>query len=64
MNIDFLIEKSCWIFFSGTSGMLYWSQTCPNRPGLSIAPTPERFGHVHAEKDIIKRGRSQLLQNP
>ena len=25
----------------------YWSKTCSNRSGLSIAPTPDRFGHVH-----------------
>jgi len=41
--------------FSGTSGISYWSKTCLNRPGLSIAPTPDRFGLLQAIKDDIKK---------
>ena len=58
------IEKSCSKFFSGTSGISYCSKTCSNRPGLSIAPTPDRFGHVQAIKDTIKKSGSWWLQNP
>ena len=35
--------------FSETSGMQRWSKTCSNRSGLSIAPTPDRFGHLHVK---------------
>ena len=49
------IEKSCSKFFSGTSGISYCSKTCSSRPGLSIAPTPDRFGHVQAMKDITEK---------
>ena len=41
--------------FSGTSGISYCSKTCSSRPGLSIAPTPDRFGHVQAMKDITEK---------
>ena len=42
-------------FFSGTSGISYCSKTCSSRPGISIAPTPDRFGHVQAIKDTIEK---------
>ena len=41
--------------FSGTLGISCCSKTCFSRPGLSIAPTTDRFGHVHAIKDTIKK---------
>ena len=40
--------------FSETLGISYCSKTCSNRPGLSSAPTADRFGHVEAIKDTIK----------
>ena len=54
MNIFWLqtIKKSCSKFFSETS---YCSKTCSSRPGLSIAPTLVRFGHVQTIKDTIKK---------
>ena len=48
--------------FSGTSGISYCSKTCSSRPGLSIAPTPDLFGHVQAKEDTIKK--RGLPQNP
>ena len=49
------IKKSGLKFFSGTLGISYCSKTCSKRSGLSIAPTPNRFGHVQAKNDTIEK---------
>ena len=41
--------------FSGTSGISHCSNSCSNRPGLSIKPTPDRFEHVQAKIDTIEK---------
>ena len=41
--------------FSGASGMSYRSKTCSNQSGLSIAATPNWFGHVQAKNGTIEK---------
>ena len=43
--------------FSEDSEIWHVSKTCSNRPGLSIAPTPEWSGHVQAKILIILKKR-------
>jgi len=41
--------------------MYYVSETCSNRSGLSMAPTPERFGLVQAKIFVnFQNGRPSL----
>ena len=49
------IEKSFVKFFSGSSGISYWSKACSGRSGLSIAPTLDRFGRVQVKNDTIEK---------
>ena len=52
---DDKLSKSRARNFLETSGISYCSKTCSSRPGLSIAPTLVRFGHVQTIKDTIKK---------
>ena len=56
-------EKSLVKSFSGSLGILYWSKTCSDRSGLSIAPTLDRFGVVRKKKDTIEKGMNDDCTN-
>ena len=58
------IEKSFVKIFSGSSGILYWLETCSDRSGLSIAPTFDRFGRVHVKKDTIEKRWTTIAPIP
>ena len=58
------IEKSFVKFFSGSSGLSYWSKACSIRSGLSIAPTLDRFGRVQVKNDTIEKRWRPVSQFP
>ena len=49
------IEKSSEKIFSRTLYFSDCSKTRPDWSGLSIAPTPDRIGHVEAKNDTIEK---------
>ena len=49
-----IIKKSC-VKFLGASGMSYRPKPCSKQSGLSIAATPNWFGHVQAKNDTIEK---------
>ena len=65
--LKFFFTRAQRVFFSETLGMQRWSQTCSNKSGLSIAPTPDRFGHLHVKILTILQKSAQislLKKNP
>ena len=58
------IDVSCVKIFSRSSRISYWSKTCSDRSGLSIALTLDRFGVVHVKKDTIEKGWTTIAPIP